>query len=213
MLVGPERPMPGPAQAGVSFGQPEARRATAAFAPAVCRSAAVQAEGAARWCGRVASLDPRRAGRINGGSGTSEQVAAGRGGGAEDGRFRVGRGFATAAQRKNAAVPIGIAVSQFLRLRLCCSGVARVRPPPAVPGWAALCTLQQVLQRQADVLCDLAQQNRRDISSGMHGNGCASAIRVPKLLVRAPLANLSKAQCFQDRDDLARSENPRPVHA
>lgn len=72
---------------------------------------------------------------------------------------------------------------------------------------------QELFDRQTDVFCDLTQQDWRNISSAVHGNRCAPTIGVPKLFVLAPLTDLRKAQCFQDRDDLAWFENPRLAHA
>jgi hypothetical protein len=44
---------------------------------------------------------------------------------------------------------------------------------------------QQLLDSQAHVLCDLAPQDARNISSRMHWNRCAAAIGLSKLLMRS----------------------------
>jgi hypothetical protein len=48
----------------------------------------------------------------------------------------------------------------------------------------------------------------RIISSRMHWNRCAAAIRVSELFVRFPLPNFREAQGVKNRDDLAPFKEP-----
>ena len=68
-------------------------------------------------------------------------------------------------------------------------------------------TSQKLVESEADVFGDLAQQQRRNVSAGMVRNGGATAIRVSILHVRTPLANELEARRFQDATHLARFEH------
>ena len=59
-------------------------------------------------------------------------------------------------------------------------------------------------QRHPNIACNLAQQWRRDVTSGVKGNGGLSAIRMPVLLVRTTLPNFHKPQPFQYGSHLTR---------
>lgn len=64
--------------------------------------------------------------------------------------------------------------------------------------------LEQLVYGQADVFSDLAQQDWRDIATGMNGDSGGPAIRVPKLLVRAALPRLDETKPTEQRNHLAR---------
>lgn len=62
----------------------------------------------------------------------------------------------------------------------------------------ALPMFQEFVDGQADVLENLAEQNRRDISPGMNGYGGAATVRVSELFVGTALTNLDKTEVFED---------------
>ena len=63
---------------------------------------------------------------------------------------------------------------------------------------------QELLRRKPDVLCDLAQQRRRDVSARVEGNSGPTTICMPELLVGTLLPNLREAQGAEKADDLPR---------
>ena len=70
------------------------------------------------------------------------------------------------------------------------------RPLQRAAGRPALSVLKQILNREADILGNLTQKNRREVSSRMKRHGCAPPILVPKLLVRPSLTHLNEAKLF-----------------
>jgi hypothetical protein len=58
----------------------------------------------------------------------------------------------------------------------------------------------------------LSQEDWGNVSSWMNRHRSASAVRVPKLFVRASLSKLQEPEGLQDRDDLARLENRQMAH-
>jgi hypothetical protein len=64
--------------------------------------------------------------------------------------------------------------------------------------------LQELLNREADILRDLTQQQWRDVSTGVKRNRRPPTIRVPVLLVRSTLANLTKPEPFKNPRNFAR---------
>jgi hypothetical protein len=83
----------------------------------------------------------------------------------------------------------------------------------AVAFAARSAVLEQLVDREPDISCNLPEQERRDVASRMEGNRSAPAVRVAKLFVRTPLSNFNKAEIMEDCDDLARLENGRFRHA
>ena len=71
---------------------------------------------------------------------------------------------------------------------------------------------EEVRDRQPNVLGDLAQEDRGDVAAFMERDGCETAVWVPKLLVRAPLAHFLESQGEKGGDDFARLEYRRPRH-
>ena len=57
-----------------------------------------------------------------------------------------------------------------------------------------LVAFEELVRCQADVFRDLAEQGRRDVPSGMEGNGGPATVRMAELLVGALLSNLCEAQ-------------------
>jgi hypothetical protein len=53
------------------------------------------------------------------------------------------------------------------------------------------------MNREPNVLCDLAQQYRRNIATGMDRNGGKASVSVPKLFVRAAYADFPESQAFE----------------
>ena len=65
-------------------------------------------------------------------------------------------------------------------------------------------TLDELLDRQADVPSDAAQKDWRYISAAVHGHGRRTAVGMAKLFVRAAgMAHLREPQAFEDRDHFA----------
>jgi hypothetical protein len=71
---------------------------------------------------------------------------------------------------------------------------------------------QEVLNRHADVLGDLAQQRRRNVATLMKRHCCSAPIGMPKLSVRAALPNLDEPQRCKKCNDLARLEDGHCAH-
>jgi hypothetical protein len=53
------------------------------------------------------------------------------------------------------------------------------------PSWLTrrLCTFEEFFDCDADVLADLSEKQRRDVSAGVEGNGCEATICMPELLM------------------------------
>jgi hypothetical protein len=73
--------------------------------------------------------------------------------------------------------------------------------------------LEQFLDGQADVLRDLAQEDRREIATCVERYSRRAAIDVAKLLVRAALAHLDEAQRGENGNDLAGFEDRDTRHS
>ena len=61
--------------------------------------------------------------------------------------------------------------------------------------------------------CDSTQQEWRDVSTRVEGDGYASSIRMTKLLMRTALADLGKAEMLHNRSHLARLEHRHLGHS
>ena len=72
--------------------------------------------------------------------------------------------------------------------------------------------LEELGYRKPDVACDAAQENGRDITARMEGDGGSSTVHVPKLLVRALLAHLFEPELLQDGGDFTRLQNRDVAH-
>jgi len=78
---------------------------------------------------------------------------------------------------------------------------------------APLTVLEQIIDVQADILGDLAQQNRREVAAGVKRHRGRATIGVAELLVRTALAHLGKPERQQNGNDLARLENRDARHS
>lgn len=56
--------------------------------------------------------------------------------------------------------------------------------------------VQEFLNRKTDILADLAEEQRRNVSSTMEGDSCGPPIRMPKLLVGSPLPYFVEPECL-----------------
>lgn len=84
--------------------------------------------------------------------------------------------------------------------------MAPARMPVADVGMlSAVC--DKVVDGQADIAGNLAEQDRREITPGMDWDGRCAAVRMPEPLVGAPVASFREAERLQNADDLARPEN------
>lgn len=72
--------------------------------------------------------------------------------------------------------------------------------------------LEEFAYRKADVSGDPAQQNGRDVSPSMEGNGGCPAVFVPELLVGTLLAHLFETELLQDRGNLPWLQNRDVSH-
>lgn len=79
-----------------------------------------------------------------------------------------------------------------------------VRPPLRAP--------KELLGGETNVLRDLAQQGWRDVATGVEGYGRPATVWMSILLVRAPLAYLSKPEPLQMPRDLARLQRGQRAH-
>lgn len=87
-------------------------------------------------------------------------------------------------------------------------------PTAGAPDWAVpLSDSQQLVDGEANVSCDLAQQCRRDIASGVKRNRGAPSVGMAKLFVRATLPHLGETVSLQKADDLARLQNWDVAHS
>jgi hypothetical protein len=76
------------------------------------------------------------------------------------------------------------------------------RAMPLIRSNASACTvdssllgaLQELLDREANVLSDLPEERRRDITSLVKGEGCPATVGVPKLLVGATLSKFAETK-------------------
>jgi hypothetical protein len=73
--------------------------------------------------------------------------------------------------------------------------------------------VEQVIDSQANVLGDLAEQDGRNIPSPMERHRGASAGSVTKLLVRAALPDLREPELAENRDDLCWREHWDAAHS
>lgn len=72
--------------------------------------------------------------------------------------------------------------------------------------------LEQLVRRQADVLGNLAQQNRGQVSARMVWDRRLPAIGVPELAMRPALANLNETQPLEEAYDFPGFEHGQAVH-
>lgn len=84
------------------------------------------------------------------------------------------------------------------------------------PDWAEMICLpapQEIIQREADVLSNLPDKNRRNVASLMLWDRRAASIRMPILSVRTALPDLDKAQRFKQCSNLTRLQRRALCHA
>lgn len=67
--------------------------------------------------------------------------------------------------------------------------------------------LEKLTDGESCIFYDPTQQEWRNVSAGVEGDGSASSVRMTELLVRPALPDLGRAETLQDRDDLARLES------
>jgi hypothetical protein len=65
----------------------------------------------------------------------------------------------------------------------------------------SLSECHELIDREANVLCYLANQSRRDFAATVIGDGSATTVHMPKLLVRSTLTDLEEAEGLEDCDD------------
>ena len=70
----------------------------------------------------------------------------------------------------------------------------------------------ELFRCQPNVLCDLAEQNRREIAACVIRNLRTTAIRVAKLHVGTALSNQGESEDLQNADNLAGFEHGQPRH-
>ncbi len=68
---------------------------------------------------------------------------------------------------------------------------------------------EKFFHRHTDILNNLTQRHRRNITSFVEGDSCPATIRVSELLVRTTLADLDESQNFQPGYDFLRFEYGR----
>ena len=79
-------------------------------------------------------------------------------------------------------------------------------------GRKSLLIFEELVDGKAGVFCDPTQQEWRDISTRVEGDGCASSIRMTELLVRTTLPHLGKTEVLQNRSYLTRLEYRHLCH-
>ena len=67
--------------------------------------------------------------------------------------------------------------------------------------------LNELMDRQADILCNLAKQDGGQVTATMHGNGGCASIGMAETLVGASLPDLRKTEDFQNPDDFTRLQD------
>jgi len=72
--------------------------------------------------------------------------------------------------------------------------------------------LEKLLVGQSDVSDDLAEKNRRDVSTAVERYCCLAAVWMAEMLVGAPLPDLFEAKRRQNRDDLSGLQNRQASH-
>ena len=75
-----------------------------------------------------------------------------------------------------------------------------------------LAVLEEIFDRKADVFCDLAKQNRRDVASLMNRHGRTTPNAISKLFMGPPLPNLDEAELNQNGDNFGWLENWEAAH-
>ena|GEM_PF-7106760 len=63
---------------------------------------------------------------------------------------------------------------------------------------------QELIGREPDILDDLAQQIRRDVTADVEWHSRDAAIRVAELLMRSTLANFHESELPEDADNFSR---------
>ena len=71
---------------------------------------------------------------------------------------------------------------------------------------------QELIGREPDLLDDLAQQIRRDVTADVEWHSRDAAIRVAELLMRSTLANFHESELPEDADNFSRFENRELRH-
>lgn len=72
--------------------------------------------------------------------------------------------------------------------------------------------VKELIEGKPNVLCDLTEQDGRNITALMKRHGSASALRISKLLVRPALTDFREAERNKNGYDLARFENGDVPH-
>ena len=72
--------------------------------------------------------------------------------------------------------------------------------------------LQQLPNRQPDVLRDFSQQDWRDISPVMERYGRSPAVRMSELFVTTSLSRFAEPEAFEDGHNLCRFEDGHITH-
>ena len=75
-----------------------------------------------------------------------------------------------------------------------------------------LAVTNELIEGEPDVLCNLTEQDGRNIAALMKRDGSASATCVSKLLVRTALANFGETKCNKNGDDRTRFESGDVPH-
>ena len=68
-------------------------------------------------------------------------------------------------------------------------------------GWAGSAMLEKIFDGQTDVAGDLTEEDGRDVSPRMAGNGGSPSVRVVELLMAPLLTRLHKTETFEDGHD------------
>jgi hypothetical protein len=76
----------------------------------------------------------------------------------------------------------------------------------------ALIAFDELFCGQPDVLCDLAQQCWRDVTSGVKWNRRSPTVCMTELLVRASLPNFRETQALEKGNDLPRFKGGQCAH-
>ena len=75
-----------------------------------------------------------------------------------------------------------------------------------------LAVLEEIFDRETNIFCDLAKQNRRDVSSLMKRHGRTTPSAIAKLFMRPTLPDLDEAELEQNGDNFGWLENWEGSH-